>query len=74
MMATASNVTKIKTEIHRAEDGNHREREDRRTGRTRVSKRVRIVWIAVVDGTAVEGYDTLKEARTAYPSAVVVRD
>lgn len=60
------------TEIHRGEDGNDRIKEGR-NGRTYHGTSARVVWVIVQDGNAVEAYDRLKDARTRYPDAKVIR-
>jgi len=58
--------------ITRHEDGNFREREDKR-GRVRVSKSIRIVWRVSGPDGVIEDCERLKEAKQKYPDAVYVR-
>jgi hypothetical protein len=61
------------TEIHRAEDGNDRIKEGR-NGRDYHGTATRVVWLVVQDGNTVEAFDRLKDARSRYPAAPIIRD
>jgi len=61
-------------EIRRLEDGNEREREDRRNpNRVHVSRSIRIVWAVYENGEWVIDYTRLKDARRNYPDATIIR-
>jgi hypothetical protein len=63
----------VSVHIERVEDGNWREREDRRTGRVRIAKSAVVKWLVIEDDTTIEAFDRLKDAKAKYPKAKVSR-